>query len=250
MKAIAYFRCSTPGQATEGVSLETQEAACQRWADQNKAEIVAKFVDGGISGKSMENRDELKRAVEMACQQQVPMVVYDLSRFSRSLKDTLIVEEVLRRAGSALIPATGQRFDMDEPEGVLRFQLDGMLAEFERRKIARRTKLAMAFKKSRGELVGSVPFGYDLDEKENARRNSPCSCGSGKPFRKCCGKGLGVKLMANEKEQQMIVAMRNWRDMGYSLRTICERLTEQGIRTKKGRAWQASTVRQLLKNVA
>ena len=41
MKAVAYFRVSTLGQAVDGVSLEMQRAKVRAWAALNDAEIVA-----------------------------------------------------------------------------------------------------------------------------------------------------------------------------------------------------------------
>ena len=49
--ATAYIRVSTEGQATDGVSLETQQAKIAAWCLANDVELGDVFVDAGVSGK-------------------------------------------------------------------------------------------------------------------------------------------------------------------------------------------------------
>ena len=54
-QSIAYIRVSTLLQATEGVSLDAQEAKIRLWCAANDAELAGVFVDAGISGKRSDN---------------------------------------------------------------------------------------------------------------------------------------------------------------------------------------------------
>ena len=86
------------------------------------------------------------------------------------------------------------------------------------------TKAAMGIKKASGQLVGSVPFGYDLDSN-------------------------GVDLIANESELEAIAMMRELRKRRYSLARIALKLESMGIKTKKGKTkWQPMTILNLLNN--
>lgn len=49
--AIGYVRVSTEGQATEGVSLDAQQAKIQAWCLANDVELGNVFIDAGLSGK-------------------------------------------------------------------------------------------------------------------------------------------------------------------------------------------------------
>ena len=88
MKAVAYIRVSTEGQATDGISLDLQRSKAQAWADLNDAELVAVCADEGLSAKTA-NRPGLVQAVELAIVNRAALVVYSLSRLSRSTRDTL-----------------------------------------------------------------------------------------------------------------------------------------------------------------
>jgi site-specific DNA recombinase len=83
------------------------------------------------------------------------------------------------------------------------------VAQWEREVIAERTSDALQFKKSKGELVGAVPFGFDLADD-------------------------GVQLIPNDKEQEVIELIRRLRSEKFSLRDIAAELTSQGIITKEG----------------
>ena len=160
MKAVLYLRCSTEGQATEGVSLEAQRSKLEAWATLNDAEIVGTFEDAGISG-TRDDRPGLAAAIEAATKNKAAVVVYSLSRLSRSTSHTIQLAERLERAGAELVSLT-ERIDTSTAAGKMVFRMLATLAEFERDQIAERTKNALRHKKANSERVGTVPFGYDL----------------------------------------------------------------------------------------
>ena len=94
MKAIGYIRVSTSGQVEDGVSLDAQEAKVKAWADLNNADEVVIFRDEGISGKRADNRPGLQSALD-AVNTGDALIVYSLSRLSRSTKDTIALSEIL-----------------------------------------------------------------------------------------------------------------------------------------------------------
>jgi site-specific DNA recombinase len=87
MKVIGYARVSTEKQVKEGISLEAQVAKIKAWAELNDSEIISIFKDAGISG-AKENREGLNQALELATKEGAALVVYSLSRLSRSTRLT------------------------------------------------------------------------------------------------------------------------------------------------------------------
>jgi len=108
-KAVAYLRVSTESQVREGISLEAQRAKIEAWATVHDHELICIEEDAGISGKDIRNREGLQRAIEVACDEQAILIVYSLSRLSRSTRDTLGLVERLDSAGADLVSLSGIR---------------------------------------------------------------------------------------------------------------------------------------------
>ena len=219
--AIAYVRVSTEDQATEGVSLEAQRAKLQAWCLCNDYELAAVFVDAGLSGCRSDNRPGLQSAIEQACTSGSVLVVYSLSRLARSTKDTIAISEQLAKAGADLV-SLSEKIDTTTAAGKMVFRMMAVLAEFERDQVSERTTMALAHKKSKGERVGTVPYGMSLETD-------------------------GVKLVPNVKEQEAIALARVLRGQGMSLRAIASELESQGIKTKAGLCrWSAQSVSNII----
>lgn len=138
MKVVAYTRVSTEEQAREGVSLEAQKSKISSWANALDYEVIGSEVDSGISGKNIRARYGLQRALELACAEKAILVVYSLSRLSRSTKDTLVLAEILDAAGADLV-SLSERIDTTTAAGKMVFRMLAVLCEFERDQISERT---------------------------------------------------------------------------------------------------------------
>ena len=215
--AIGYIRVSTEGQATDGVSLDAQRAKIEAWAMLNDYELTAVHVDAGISGKGMANRPGLQAALA-DCRKGSALVVYSLSRLARSTKDTIEISERLAKSGADLV-SLSEKIDTTSAAGKMVFRMMAVLAEFERDQISERTATAMQFKKSKGELVGAVPYGYRCDD--------------------------GVNLIPDEKEQEAIALIKELNGKGLSLRNIASRLEAKGY-IPRGKVWYAKTISNIL----
>jgi site-specific DNA recombinase len=94
---------STDEQANEGVSLQAQEAKLRAWAALHEVEMTVE-VDAGISGKSIQNRPALNRALEaIRTRRATVLVVCDLSRLSRTTRDALTIAEQIAKRGAELV---------------------------------------------------------------------------------------------------------------------------------------------------
>jgi len=218
MKAIGYVRVSTQGQAEDGVSLDAQEAKVRSWADLNGAEVVI-FRDEGISGKRSDNRPGLVAALD-AVGRGDALIVYSLSRLSRSTKDTLTIADALAKKEADLV-SLSEKIDTTTAAGKMVFRMLAVLSEFERDQISDRTRFALAHKKANGEKTGGdVPFGYRVR------------------------KG---KLYRHAEEQKAITMIRDLRKEGLSLRDICCHLTAAGIaRKNRSVSWHPQSVLRII----
>ena len=217
--AIGYIRVSTEGQVVDGVSLDAQRAKLEAWCSLNDYELTAVHVDAGISGKSADNRPGLQAALA-DCRKGSALVVYSLSRLARSTRDTIEISERLNKVGADLV-SLSEKIDTTTAAGKMVFRMLAVLAEFERDQISERTSGAMQHKKSQGERVGSIPYGYYLDAN-------------------------GVDLHPDSVEQDVIRQVRDLHTSGLSLRKIAAELQRRGFNARNGNAFQATQIARMV----
>lgn len=217
-QAVGYARVSTEEQAREGVSLEAQRARIEAWAQGNDTPLIGFFEDAGISGSRTENREGLQKAIELACEERAILVVYSLSRLSRSTRDTLQIAERMERAGADLV-SLSEKIDTTSAAGKMVFRMLAVLNEFERDQISERTAAALRHKREKRQPYSPTPYGFN--------RTSDM-------------------LVINHDEQKVIEEILELREKGWSLRRIAASLNCREIRAKKGGGWRASSVRSIL----
>lgn len=219
MKAIGYIRVSTLGQVEDGVSLDAQQSKVRAWADLNGASEVVIFRDEGISGKRSDNRPGLQSALD-AVGKGDALIVYSLSRLSRSTKDTLILSEILLKKEADLV-SLSEKIDTTTAAGKMVFRMLAVLSEFERDQISDRTRFALAHKKANGEKTGGTcPFGYRV---------------------------RAGKLYRHAEEQKAVRLILDLSGKGETLRAICRNLEAVGVARKKGSlSWHPQIVSDIL----
>ncbi|MBA7495970.1 DNA-invertase hin [subsurface metagenome] len=218
-QAIGYIRVSTSGQVEEGVSLEAQQAKINAWCIANDYELLDVFIDAGISGKNL-NRKGLVEAIDILAPG-TAIVVYSLSRLTRSTKDMLHLAEVIEDKQADLV-SLSEKIDTTSAAGRMVFRMLAVLNEFERDQISERTKTALAHKKANGERIGTVPYGYRLTED-------------------------GKTLNKDENEQTVLTRMKRLRSKGHTLQAIADRLNKEGAYTRRGTVWRYQYIHSLLR---
>ena len=218
--AKGYVRCSTSQQADFGVSLDAQTEKIRGWCASNGYEVAHIFVDRGLSGGRSDNRPALQEALRTISRGD-SLVVYSLSRLARSTRDTLQIAETLERKGADLVSLT-EKIDTTSSTGKMVFRLLAVLSEFERDVISERTSLAMGYLRSTGRFCGGdAPYGY-----------------------RC----LDGSLQVIPEEMGVIRLIHQFRDEGESLRSISQRLTERGIRSRAGKPLHHDLIARILKS--
>lgn len=227
MKVIGYVRVSTEEQSAEGVSLAAQEAKIRAYAALYDLDLIEVIIDAGQSAKSLK-RPGLTRALGLLKAGKAGgMVIAKLDRLSRNVSDfnSLIEGYFGEKAGKQLM-SVADSIDTRTAAGRLVLNVLMSVSQWEREAIGERTKDALAYKKSMGERVGKVPFGFDLASD-------------------------GIALVSNADEQRTIGIIHQLKADGYSLRSIAEELTRQGIITKEGNAkWAHTAVSRILLRAA
>ena len=147
-KTAVYARCSTTDQFPE-----SQIRVLKDLADRNGDEIVAEFVDKGVSG-AKRDRDALNQMISAARSRKFSkLYVVSIDRLSRSTKDLIETVETLN---DLKIQIVFQRENIDTTSAMGQFFLTvlGSLAQFEREIMRERIKQGIDRAKSQGRKMG------------------------------------------------------------------------------------------------
>ena len=228
MRVGIYARVSTDAQearGTIGSQLETVRARVASEGDK----LVAEFIDDGYSGARLDRPglDALRDAAEAGSIDAVWCLSPD--RLARSYAyQVLILDELVRYQ----VPV---RFTdappLDEPQGRLLVQIQGVIAEHERAKFAERGRRGKLYRARAGEVLSTkVPYGY-----RRVRR------------------GADGPAHVVIYEPEAAVVRRVFADFlaGQSLRHLAVTLSADGIASPEGKpVWRLSTICRLLRNEA
>lgn len=146
-KVFAYLRVSTQDQV-----LDRQMDAIEAYAKAHGLTIDRVFEEKA-SGKSTATRPELNRMLEQLREGDT-VIVNDLSRLSRSVRDTLrLAEDVFQAQGVNLV-SIRESIDTTTPMGRFAISLFAGLNQMEREQTAERTKQALEARRKRGAQLG------------------------------------------------------------------------------------------------
>jgi site-specific DNA recombinase len=221
--AVIYLRVSTADQAEHGVSLDAQQERLTAYAVANGLEVAGILRESAISGTiPLADRPEGVKLTEMVSSGQVRHVIaLKLDRLFRSAVDALSTTAEWDKQGIALhlVDMGGQSLNTGSAMGRMMLTLLAGFAQFERDLTAERTTSALAHKKANNQAYSPTPYGKDRD---------------------------GERLTDNAQELSIIKQMRELRENGFSLRGIAEHLNSNGIASKQGKRWYASSVGYIL----
>lgn len=219
MKTIIYIRVSHKDQVTNGSSLDNQRDRLLKYAEYKGMTVVDIIEDQGISGRTT-SRSGFQKMMSMLDEIDC-VVVYSISRFARSVVDTLGAIEKLR-VNNVEFHSINENVDTSTAQGRFFLTVISALAEMESDQMGERIKSVMSYKKDSGLVYcGNTPYGFD---------------------------SIDGKLVPNESEQRVISKIRALRSKNYSLRKVADTLNNDNIRSKSGKKFYASTIRYILDN--
>lgn len=173
--AYCYVRSSTGDQVD---TLHAQEDACRREYDFRLAKEYkwgGAYVDHGVSAtKPFANRPK-GLALDAVLEEGDAIICSKLDRAFRDLGDLVTQLKKWEQRGIRLI-LLDLAVDTASPIGKMVAQIVGAVAEFERARIAERTKDIIGRKKKEGKPVTGIPpygFRYEFDPESGERKVVP-----------------------------------------------------------------------------
>ncbi len=208
-----YLRVSTEGQV-DGSSPEEQErriraiAAAQQIPEENPR-IWCDTISGSIP---VNERPNGARMIE-ALQRGDTIIAAKLDRLFRNAEDALARSRVWREEGIDLVLADmGVDPVTTSASGRMYFGMLAQFAEFERERIRERISEGKASKRARGGFIGGhAPIGFRAE-----------------------GTGRDAVIRPDEKEREMITAVKRLADQLGSPTKVAARLNELGYHSRAG----------------
>jgi len=228
LATVGYWRVSTDRQGREGVSLDNQAAAGARWCVENGAELVASFVeDESAWTKRGGKRPALAEAfgfIRAESGRVRYFLVYDLSRFARSVRDQTRLVDELEALGVAL-RTVAMPLD-DRAHGKLVANLLGGINQFQSDLASEKISATMADVARHGRLPHRAPIGYRNGRDETGR-----------------------KVIEPDPERAALVARAfELAAGGAGVQAIAAELARLGLRSQAGRVLRAQDVHRVLRN--
>lgn len=161
-----YVRVSSEEQRRQGLSPSYQEERIKSYVESKEGTIHRIYQDLGKSGGSVKGRKEFQQMLKDAKEGQFNhIVVLRLDRFSRSIRDVILLLDELKEKGIQLQTVSGE-IDTTTPQGELFLHFSAMLAQFERRMAKKRTEEIHLMKVEKGMPVSPPPYGYKWKNKQ------------------------------------------------------------------------------------
>lgn len=225
MRVIGYIRVSTDGQAKDGFGMDAQRDQIERYCAERGHEIIEFVVDDGFSGATT-NRPGLNRILDgdILNPPVEAIVAAANDRFARGVEQYFYLKYKLKtKEKGNPIELISVKEDFGQM-GVLAPVLESLvasMAQLERERIKERTMSGKQAKKRSGEYYvgGYAPYGY---------------------------KAVDGHLEINETEAEAIRMIFRLHKQGNSQHEICRRLDAAGYATRKGNAWNQSTLHFIL----
>ena len=233
-RAVAYIRISEDELSEDESGARSpngavaQRAAIEAWATRRRVQVASWQVDRGVGGAvPIAERPGLVAAYAAVRQHGAGVLVAATSeRFAYDSLVAWLIERAALTEGAAIHTVDGSlRAGPGEPDGAwTRGALD-LAGAYVRVLNRARTREALAAKKSRGERVGAVPYGFRVGAD-------------------------GLHLEAYDAAQEVIQAVRSLADDGLSQRAIVASLAARGVVGRTGAPLQQTQVARMLLRAA
>jgi len=229
-----YVRVSTIKQAEEGMSLDLQHKKIEAWCVMKDHHLIKIFKDEGISGATIDKRPGLSELMDTIKETDI-LVIYTMSRLSRSVKDFVFIANELEKKKCKLV-CIKESIDTSSAYGKFTANLFASLCQLESDMSKERTLETMKFKAENGEFVGRPPYGW---KQLN---------------------GKGTDLVEIPEEQAVIARIKEMRAVKHKLTTkkdakekhtsyqaIADVLNNEGIKpSDTAKLWYASAIKRIL----
>ena len=230
MRVGIYARVSSESQEARGTIGSQLEVLRQRIATEGH-QLVAEYCDDGCSGARLDRPglDALRDAAEAGQLDAVWCLSPD--RLARMYAyQVIVLDELARHGVTVLFHDTPPQ--ADDPQTHLLTQVQGIIAEYERAKIAERYRRGKLWRSRAGEVIAwKCAYGY--------RRIARCA-------------DRAAHLEVYEPEAAIVRSIfRDYVEGNLSMRQISWQLNQERILSPSGKAvWGVSTIGRLIRNEA
>lgn len=175
-RIAGYVRLSPSGDEREEGSLVSHPQRIKQFVESKNVqndgtwgEIVDWYVDKDFSGKDMNRPAFQKMLADLQAGHVNAVVVTELSRLSRFVKDFCEIQEFFKQHRVAFF-SLRESFDTSTPAGELMLMQSIAFAQFERHSIVDRIKKGARARAERGLANGYIPLGFKaVDHRPNYR---------------------------------------------------------------------------------
>ena len=167
MKRTAlYARVSTEEQSTEGMSIQAQLSSLRDFAKSHNYLVVGEFVDDGVSGTLLNERDELQKLLDLVKKDEIDLIIIcRLDRWFRNVRHYMNVQAILEEHNVAW-KTVWESYETESAVGKLMVTQMLAFAEYEVDSTRLRINRVFDFKKTQREVLsGKIPFGYMIQDK-------------------------------------------------------------------------------------
>ena len=221
-KVAAYCRVSTDSKDQLN-SYHTQIGYYTNFIAQHPGwELVDIYADEGISGTSLEKRDEFKRMLQDCRAGKIQRIlVKSVSRFARNTLELIETTRELKDLGVVVV-FEEQGIDTAQMLGEMQLTLLAMAAQEESTSISKNMRWSIQKRMDAGTYLGNTaPFGYRLEDGQ---------------------------LKIEETEAAVVRRIFEMRLSGMGQVAITQELNRQGIQPRDGKPWTVYRVRYILSN--
>lgn len=207
MQVGIWIRVSTEDQA-RGESPKNHEARARMYAELKGWTVVEMYDLSGVSGKSVSEHPEAQRMFADVVSGKIKGLIFSkLARLARNTRELLDFSEFFQKHNANLV-SLEESLDTSTPAGRLLYTVIGALAQWEREEISARVAASIPIRARQGKPTGGKgAFGYMWKDRQ---------------------------FVPNPKEAPTIRrAYELYLETGKLLKT-CQKLHEEGFRTRKG----------------
>ena len=187
--------------------------------------LVQIYADEGISGTSLQHRDQFKLMIEDCKQGKIDLIVTkSVSRFARNVVDCIgYVRELLALPHPVGVFFETERLNTFDPKSEMVLSFMATLAQEESHTKSEIMNASIEMRFRRGIFLTPILLGYDHDEDGN--------------------------LVINEEEAKIVKLIFMMYLNGCTCQEIADTLTDLGCMTKKGNTvWSPGSILQILQN--
>lgn len=220
---VGYYARVSTDKDDQLNSLENQSNYFKEMIFENKKwNLVGEYIDEGISGTSVKNRDNFLKMIEDSKKGMLDLIVTkEISRFSRNVVDSIKYTEELLNNGTVVF-FLSDNINTIYPDSEFRLALMSSLAQDEVRKLSERVKFGIRRMIKDGKIIGGNLTGYHRKDG---------------------------RMIINEEERPIIEILFNLYATGkYSFERISDILYKKGYKNKNGKAYSGTTLKKFLIN--